>query len=462
MPIRSGEPSPSDRRNTDLALTQVGKTVKQRLGLGSRKWMVSGDNDMIWPHLAIGLLAYLVVNLHDSPARASEALTVEQAVSIALKHNPDLLAARQELAIAQGREVKARLLNRFNPRVRSRIWNRHNPGSGNETDSQVFIQQEVEVAGQRSLRIKTATRQRQRVEAQLRDRERRLIGEVKRAYFRARMLQEQVRLRRTIEELNRRIRDASKARFEAGVAPIMEANLAAIRYGQSRKESLTAQAAFEAALATLRRLLGWDRDRALVLAEPLRVVPRPVSLPDLLQRALTTRPDLVAAKHEIARAQADIELTKRLIIPNPTFQGFYNTETEGPGGTSTMLGGGISIPLPLFDRKQGELIMQGGTLERSRHRLIAITRLIEQEVETAFQTYEAARRAVEVFETEVLDRIHENFRFIELAYREGKIGLLQLIVVQDDLITAQLSYVESLGQFRQAQVDLEQAVGGTL
>ena len=62
----------------------------------------------------------------------------------------------------------------------------------------------------------------------------------------------------------------------------------------------------------------------------------------------------------------------------------------------------------------------------------------------------------------MLDRIEENFRFIEIAYREGKIGLLQLIVVQDGLITAQLSYVDSLGQFRAAEVNLEQAVGGKI
>lgn len=125
-----------------------------------------------------------------------------------------------------------------------------------------------------------------------------------------------------------------------------------------------------------------------------------------------------------------------------------------------MVGGGISIPLPLFDRKQGELVTQGGELNRGRHQVIAVTRNIEREVETAFQAYEAARQSVEVFEAEVLDRIDENFRFIEIAYREGKIGLLQLVVVQDGLIIAQLSYVDSLGQFRAAETNLAQAVGG--
>jgi cobalt-zinc-cadmium efflux system outer membrane protein len=62
-----------------------------------------------------------------------------------------------------------------------------------------------------------------------------------------------------------------------------------------------------------------------------------------------------------------------------------------------------------------------------------------------------------VFEEDVLARVAENFRFIESAYRAGKIDLFQLIVVQNDLVGAQLSYLDSLARFRQAEVELERA-----
>jgi cobalt-zinc-cadmium efflux system outer membrane protein len=323
-----------------------------------------------------------------------------------------------------------------------------------------MFQQEVEVAGQRGLRREEAARNVSRVAAQVQNRERLITGQVKRAFFQALTLKKVLNLREEIETLNRRIRDASLERFKAGVSPIMESNLGEIRYGQSRKETLMAEASFQNGLLDLRRLLGWEPDRAIELDGRLRNSPKSVSLPDLLQRAQDQRPDLVAAKREVARAKAAMDLTRRLIVPNPTFQGMYWTETEGPDGASKLFGGGISIPLPLFDRKQGELVTQGGELNRGRHQVVAVTRNIERDVKTAFQAYEAARQSVEVFEAEVLERIDENFRFIEIAYREGKIGLLQLIVVQDDLITAQLSYVDSLGQFRTAEVNLEQALGG--
>ncbi len=405
------------------------------------------------------LFSFLFCSVLPYPVKANASLTVEQAVQTALEVNPDLLAARQELEVARGRKVNAFLFNRFNPSIRGRVWNRKNPGSGNETDSQVLLQQEVEVAGQRGLRREEAVRNMSRVTAQIRDRERLIIGQVKRAFFQALTLQKALTLREEIETLNRRIRDASQARFQAGVIPIMEYNLAAIRYGQARKETFAAEASFQNSLVNLRRLLGWEPDRSIELNGQLRTAPKSLPLPDLLQRAQIQRPDLVAAKREVVRAKAAMDLTRRLIVPNPTLQGIYWTETEGPQGVSKLVGGGISIPLPVFDRKQGELVTQGGELNRGRHQIVAVTRNIEQEVKTAFQAYEAARQSVEVFEEEVLERIDENFRFIEDAYREGKIGLLQLIVVQDDLILAQLSYVSSLGQFREAEVNLAQAVG---
>lgn len=412
-----------------------------------------------WRRIVLFFILFGGMGTH---AYGAESLTLDRAIQTALAQNPELLAIRQELEVARGREVKARLLNRFNPTIRGRVMNRKNPGSGSVTDSQVMLSQEVEVAGQRGLRIQEAVNNVQRVEAQIRDRERILIGDVKRAYFAARAAEMRLRLRRAIETLNRRIRDATRRRVQAGAAPTLEANLAEIRYGQSRKETLAIEAVVRANIVTLLRLLGWPSDRAVELVDPLRGSLTAVRLPQLLQVAKRQRPDLLAAEREVMRAQAAMKLTRRLIVPNPTFQGFYQTETESAEGTSTIIGGGIGIPLPLFDRKQGELVTQGGELNRGRHQVIAVTRRIEQEVEAAFHAYEAARQAVEVFEEAVLDRIEENVRFIEIAYREGKIGLLQLIVVQNDLITAQLSYIDSLAQYRTAEANLEQAIGGEL
>lgn len=410
------------------------------------------------------MLSLLVaIGLHVAGLEAGSALTVDEALQLAREQNPELLAARQELEVARGGLVTAELVNRFNPTVRGRGFNRDFAEGGSGDQFQAFLSQEVEVAGQRGLRIDSANRTIERVEAVIADRERRLAGAVKRAFFTALYKRERLGLLRTIETFNRRVRDAAVERFRAGATAVMESNLAEIRYGQARKETLAGEAAYQAALFELRRILGEAPDSPVEPSGELRGTPVPGRLAGLLSRGLEQRPDLLAAERAVRQVEAERALTRRMIIPNPTFQGIYQTERERAGGSpDTIVGGGISIPLPLVDRNQGELVVLGGRARQARHQVTATRRQIEQEVSSAFREYEAAGRAVQVFQQEVLQQVHENLRFIEIAYREGKISLLQFIVVQDDLTRAQLSYLDSLSQFRLAEADLEQAIGGEL
>lgn len=304
----------------------------------------------------IGLLTLLACTLLASPARA-EQLTVERALEIARQKNADIIAARQELEVARGHLVKARYLNPMNPEVSGEANHRQFGGGGGATDYGVALSQEVEVAGQRARRIAEAERNAERVEAAVRDRERLLDVEVKQAFFDGLATSQRLTLLRTVEDLNRRVRDASAARGRAGEAPPMEANLAEIRYGQSRKETIAAEATRTAALLELRRLLGLAPERAIEPSGDLRPPAPAVDLAAALDRALAQRPDLRAAVAEVQRAEAETALTRRLRIPNPTIEGFYHTDTnEGPSGADTIAGAGLRIPLPVFDRKQGELI----------------------------------------------------------------------------------------------------------
>ena len=184
-----------------------------------------------------------------------------------------------------------------------------------------------------------------------------------------------------------------------------------------------------------------------------------LTVEDAIARALEARPDLKSAAREVDRIEAERALTRRLAVPNPTVEAFYRTEDIVP---NRIAGAGLRIPLPVFDRKQGELVALAGRQTQARFQVDAVRRGIEEEVADSLQRYQAAGRTLTVFEQDVLGRVDENFGFIETAYRAGKIDLFQLVVVQNDLVAAQLSYLDALARFRQSEVDLERAIGGPL
>jgi cobalt-zinc-cadmium efflux system outer membrane protein len=389
---------------------------------------------------------------------AAESLTLARAVEIAQQNNPDLLAARQEPDIARARLVKAEYPSQFNPELSGEGGQRDLGAGGSGTDYGIALSQELEVAGQRGKRIAEARANLAAAEQRVNDRTRIITADVRRTFWSVIARGQRRDLLQRVEQLNRRVRDASKARVDAGESPIMEANLAEIRFGQSRKNTIVAERDYAAAMLALKRLLNVPPERALDPAGELRGTPAAYVLADLLTRARQSRPDLLAGRRELTRVDAEAALARRLIVPNPTLEAFYREEASAEG-TDHIAGGGVRIPLPVFDRRQGELVALAGRHSQAQFEIDATGRAVEQEVAETFQDYEAARREVEIFERDILARADENFRFIETAYRAGKIDFLQFIVVQNDLVSAQLSYVDSLAAFRTAEVNLERAVG---
>ena len=191
----------------------------------------------------------LVLALLVTVASAAENLSHSEALALARENNPDLLAAPQELGVARGRLAKSRYWNQFNPEVGGAGKPPRVRRGGAASEFAVSGSQEIEVAGQRGRRIDEAERNAERVAALVRDRERLLTGDVTRAFFSTLAARRRLALQRTIEALNQRTLDATSARVKAGESPLMEANLAEIRYGQSGRESIAAAA--EVATTTL-------------------------------------------------------------------------------------------------------------------------------------------------------------------------------------------------------------------
>jgi cobalt-zinc-cadmium efflux system outer membrane protein len=412
-----------------------------------------------WWYIFIALLVNAGLPPALSQGQEPLSLTLPEALARAQEHNPELLAARQELEIARGRLVRAQYPNQFNPEFGGAAARRHFAnGPGGSTDFDLTLSQELEVAGQRGKRIEEATQNLAKGTQQVKDAERLTLAQVKEAFYRALSLNRRLQLFRNLEDLNRRLRDIAASRFQAGDVPKMDVNVAAIRLGQARKDTIVAARDYRNALQEVERLVGVEPVGQITPIGQLSVTPQTFQLDRLLQLALDNRPDLQATKVEQQRVAAETALTRRLIVPNPTLRAFYRREEGG----QTIAGGALSFPLPLFDRKQAELTQLAGRASQTRYEQQSIELRIQQEVRDAVRSYEAAKEEVEVFEKDVLDRAVENFQLMETAYREGKIGLLQLVVVQNDLVNAQFSYVDSLLHYWSARTALERAVGQDL
>lgn len=386
-------------------------------------------------------------------ALGQKTVDLPTALELARRNNPDWRAAEQEVEVTRGKLTTARLLTPFNPVIESQAGRRTIPGEGKGTDYSVGLSMELEVAGQRGVRITEAERDLQRAEASFKDFERTFRGKLAKTFYQAVFARERLGLLRRVETLNRQLSEVTKIKFDAGDVSGLEVSVAQVRYGRSRKETFDAERNLTQALLDLKRLIGVDE--TFLPSGSLGVVATPVPLREVLEQALRNRPDLLTKKYELQRAEAEIGLRRREVFPNPSLSVSFNREGSGD---RTVLGG-ISIPLPILNRRQGELQSLGARNVQARAELLALEKEIRKEVDQAISQWEVALRNTDLFKREVIEQTEENFRLLEAAYRERKIDLPQLLIMENDLISANQDYLDVLLELQQAAIALREVTG---
>jgi cobalt-zinc-cadmium efflux system outer membrane protein len=384
---------------------------------------------------------------------SAEGISLQEAIHRALANNLELLAFRKRLEEARGELTKASLLLPSNPTVGAEIGNRYNTRENEgDVDYTITLSQEFQLAGQRGKRISVAEKNLAKVSAEVETLEWDITARVKKNFYEVLALKKVLEARQTIQELYERFREALQLKFKEGAATILEVNTANIQYSRARREYLVALGSYTSSLLGLKLLLALPQDHPLEPTGELRYVPIKPDLPRLIKTALETRPDLQTVEREVERAELEINLLKSQRVPNPQLSGFLAREE----GEQRIVGGAVSIPLPLIDRKQGELQKASAIKEAAGLNLENKLLQIRKEVQSAYEVFIASQKGLAAYEG-VVPEMEESLRLNELTYMEGKVGFIEFVLLQNNLIEAEIAYIEALLAYYQAIVDLEKA-----
>ncbi len=385
----------------------------------------------------------------------AQELTLDKALELARAHNPDLAAVADELQIARGELTRAGYLSPFNPQLLNEADYRRRTGSSNSQEWRVALSQEIEVFGQRKLRMESAGLGYKAKLAMVADQTRLLNGAVKLSFFDALRAREQLDLLGQRQELDGRLYQAARQRLRAGEIAYIDFNSAQIRYGETNRSMVEARERYRIQRSGLGRVLGGAMGAE---PEPARPVVRPgpeLKLATLMATAMEQRPDLKLHTLEIARLKTEAELNRRLALPNLTLGAFGGHELNSEYPMGVLLG----FSIPIFNRRQGEAMMIEGELLRAKARLRAVTLNVERDVRDAYRQYLAAHEALKVYDEQVMDPARQTFELLERAFLSGKIDLLRLSVAEQEAFRARSSYIDAQFNLEAARVALELATG---
>ncbi|HEV3345987.1 MAG TPA: TolC family protein [Methylomirabilota bacterium] len=392
------------------------------------------------------------------PAGAQAALgrlTLEDAVALAARANPVLRAKQFEFQAVGANEITAGL--RPNPTA-TYLAEQFGGGSAALVQHTFSIGQPIELGGKRQRRLESARAATRVSGHEFEDVRRQVVFQVKKAFTDALVARQELGL---VEENVRSLDDLERIqRFRAERGDISELELLRVevqRFALDR-DAADARQALRMARIALRAATDPTQvpeDFEVVGALADRdVAPAAV---DLYRRALDRRPDLRAAEAARAKARADVGLARANAWWDVTPQVEY--QRIGPDNT---IGFGISVPIKIFDRNQGEIARTRAETQRVDAAREAMAVQILAEVDGALASLRTERQTLDLLRDVYLPKARRARDTVEFAYRRGGVSLLDYLDAQRTYRDTTTEFVRSLGSYWTAYYQLEAAVGGSL
>lgn len=383
-------------------------------------------------------------------AGPASSLTLEDATRRVLQQHPQLTAAQSLEDAAAGRVQQAAVI--ANPEVALLLEDfagdtGRSVGKATTTWS---LSQRFAVPGTRRARIAVAEAGQQQAALDVEATRLALIRQTREAYVAVQVAEERLRNAAHSLELAQQLRDAVAARVEAGKVSPIELSRAGVTLAAAQRARRNAERQYEIARSQLASLWGAPAlteslSGALELPTQLSVLPEGLAESPALQRLQWQR------EHD-ARA---LRLADAGRLQDFTLSAGVKREAVTRDNSLQL---GMSLPLPLFDRNQGERRAARADLAATDAALAAETRRLQQERSRLEAERESSFREVQQLH-ELMTSTGQAVVAMQEGYRAGKFSLIDLLDVQRAYVEAQDSDLAAHQAFHRSDAALDELLG---
>ncbi|MES2185004.1 MAG: TolC family protein [Pseudomonadota bacterium] len=390
-------------------------------------------------------LAFALPCLAQTGAAEPAPLVLGAAIARALGQNPDIAAARREQDATGGALTQARLLP--NPELSAL---EEDLRRGRRTSS-LQLTQPIELGGKRAARTAVAERGRDLATQGLQQVRANIRASVVAAFYEVLIAQERIRLAAESVALAQNATLVASKRVAAGKVSPVEETRARVAEAAVRVEALQAEGALRAARQRLSSLWGEPVPRFSSAAGPLAVPPQEPS-DRFVDDHLRQSPALRQAQLELERRRSLVELERARAVPNIAVTVGAKRLQEA-GVTQAVLG--ISIPLPVFDRNQGNLAEALSREDKARDELAATELRLATDVAQARERLRSARAEALTLERDALPGARSAFDAASRGFALGKFSFLEALDAQRTYFLTQAQYLRALADTYRAASDIE-------
>ncbi|MEX5629168.1 TolC family protein [Pseudomonas marginalis] len=379
----------------------------------------------------------------------AQTLTLDTALQTAFANNPDLAAAQWDIEIAAGGRQQAGLIP--NP-VAS--WDAEDTRRDTRTTT-LKLSQTLELGGKRGARIDVATRAQDAAALALEQRRNTLRAEVIEGYYGALRAQERLDLAQRSLALAERGLVVANGRVTAGKSSPVEATRAQVQLSEIRLELNRAHMGLTDAYRRLAASTGSAATDFQAVATPSHSTPPLPSATHLLARLEQTA-ELRLAELQIVQNEASVGLEKAQRIPDLDVSIGSQYDASVRERVNLV---GVSMPIPLFNRNQGNVLAATRRADQARDLRNAAELRLRTETRQALDLWQTANSEVRAFNQQILPAAQRAVDSATRGFEMGKFNFLDVLDAQRTLIAARTQYLAATAQATDAWLRIERIYG---
>lgn len=430
----------------------------------SRSTSGSGYHEAPPPHLrgtSAEVLEVTYADHTDRPADpgASDGVSLGGMLAFADLHSPVLSVARSTRSRADAARVAASQLLPSNPEFTVAVGPRFGI-SGTGVDMAMSLMQEIQIGGERGVRMDAAERVAELTDAEIEQLRWFVHCDVHAMFHRSLVEQERVRLAERVVTFQEEVLRVVDRQISAGETAPLTMRLAQAEVAQAQQVLVATRQTFLSSRIRLGLLAGWPATNP-PMASGVADTPRePPPLDRLTTVAREHLPSLRVGAARIRSAQAQAEAADRNVWARPSigvqYQREGNPTVEGPYNTVM---GVVSVPIPSFQTNQGPRASARADVIVASAELDAMRLLLDGQIAEARSEVSAAAQRSNAYGTEILPRFEENLLLLRRSFELGEIDILALSAGRERFLRIQSDALNAQQDFFVALAGLERVVG---
>lgn len=248
-----------------------------------------------------------------------------------------------------------------------------------------------------------------------------------------------------------------KARVKSGEAPQFESIKAEVEVLKARQQLVRADNLVRISRVAVDTLTGGSLGPFYMIYGEFRILPRDLHIEGLMARMVEQHPTIQRLLKSVEQSDWKIEFERQARMPTITVNGTYWREIGREAYQ-----GGLSLPVPLWYRRQGEIASSLGAKRREEAELLRIRNELARAVHQHYQDVRTTGELIDVFDKGLLKQAQEALRLAQFSFQQGASSLLEVFDAQRVQRQILVDYAQARHDLSVSLARLEQAVGGTL